>query len=165
MGNNITVSQEDYDYKFTESEHYEYGRDLLKRKLQIARNDTAYGVNNHYGAKQAELYWSPKEGTIKGRVFEVKRIGDWNNPHLYYVKVLYDDIVNTKALLTAFNKSKGKRADSSIGHSWNKRWYTPFHDDSAMGNRMPLGEVWKQAKQNPYDFLGYALGIVNQRHL
>ena len=165
MGNNITVWKDNYDHKFTDEEYTQWKDGLLRNGFTIARNTTQYQHNERVGVKQAELYWSPKEGTIKGRVFEAKRIGDWNNPHRYYVKILYDDVVKTKAQLTAFNKSKGKRADSSIGYTWNKRWYTPFHQTIALGNRMPLGEIWKQAKQNPYDFLGYALGIVNQRQL
>jgi hypothetical protein len=163
MGNNITVRDDNYDHKFTDKEYGLWRNSLLKNKWTMARNTTQYVHNESVGIKEAELYWSPQESTIKGRVHEARRMGDWNNPHRYYVKLLYDDVVNTKAQLTAFNKSKGKRADSSIGHTWNKRWYTPFHSDSGRGNRMPLGEIWKQAKKSPYDFLGINLGILNQR--
>lgn len=162
MGNNITVRDDNYDHKFTDKE-YGLWRGS-NQYLTIARNTTQYGYNERVGIKEAEIYWSPKESTIKGRVHEARRMGDWNNPHRYYVKILYDDVVNTKAQLTAFNKSKGKRADSSAGHTWNKRWYTPFHFAGGKGgNRQPLGEIWKQAKKSPYDFLGINLGILNQR--
>jgi hypothetical protein len=172
MGNNMTVSQENYDYIFTDSEYlnfrYKYDTtdigDMIPNPYTIANNMTAYSLNDRYGAKLAILYWSPQESTIKGIVYETRRIGDWNNPPRYYVKVLYDDVVNTKAQLTAFNKSKGKRVDSSIGYTWTKRWYTPFHFAGGRGgNRQPLGEIWKQAKKSPYDFLGINLGILNQR--
>ena len=165
MGNSITVTNSNYDRMFTDDEYTQWKDGLLRNGFTIARNTTQYMYNERVGIKQAELYWSPKEGTIKGRVYEAKRMGDWNNPYRYYVKILYDDVVNTKAQLTAFNKSKGKRADSAAGHTWNKRWYTPFHQDLAMGNRMPLGEVWKQAKQKPYDFMDYKLGIINQHKI
>ena len=165
MGNSITVRDNNYDHKFTDEEYTQWKDGLLKNGFTIARNITQYMYNERVGVKQAELYWSPKEATIRGRVYEARRMGDWNNPHRYYVKILYDDVVNTKAQLTAFNKSKGKRADSAAGHTWNKRWYTPFHQDLGMGNRMPLGDVWKQAKQKPYDFVGYKLGIINQHKI
>ncbi len=161
MGNNITVRDDNYDHKFTNKE-YGLWRGS-NQYLTIARNTSQYGYNESVGIKEAELYWSPKESTIKGRVHEARRIGDWNNPHRYYVKLLYDDVVNTKAQLTAFNKSKGKRADSSMGHTWKKQWYTPFHSDSGR-KRKPLGEIWKQAKKSPYDFLGINLGILNQHN-
>lgn len=165
MGNNITVWDDNYDHKFKDGDFHLWKDAFLINRFAIARNTTQYQHNESVGVKQAELYWSPIEATIKGRVYEARRMGDWNNPHRYYVKILYDDVVNTKAQLTAFNKSKGKRADSDAGHTWNKRWYTPFHRDLAMGNRMPLGEVWKQAKQKPYEFVGYKLGIINQHKI
>ena len=164
MGNSITVRDDDYDYKFTDKEFADWKDAFLKNRFTIARNISQYGHNERHGVKEAELYWSPQDSTIKGRVYEARRIGDWNNPHRYYVKILYDGKVNTKAQLTAFNKSKGKRADSAMGNTWRKRWYTPFHFAGGKGgNRQPLGEIWKQTKKSPYDFLGIHLGILNQR--
>lgn len=162
----MTVSRENYDYIFNKSEYrnfrykYDYESDegsSYYNPFTIAVNMTSYSVNEQYGAKLAILYWSPQESIIKGIVYETRYIGDWNNPHRYYVKVLYDDVVNTKAQLTAFNKSKGKRADSSVGSTWRQKWYAPYHKPK----NMPLSEIWKQAKKNPYDFLNYKLGIIN----
>ena len=163
MGNNMTVTQKDCDHIFDDKEYYDYRFSFVGSPFCIARNESAYFWNERYGGKEAILYWSPKESTIKGMVYEARRIGDWNNPHRYYVKILFDDVVNTKAQLTTFNKSKGKRADSDAGHTWNKRWFTPHHNDLAMGNRMPLGDIWKQAKKSPYNFLKFTLGILNHR--
>ena len=163
MGNSMVVSRTNYDFEMLGTELKEWETGLIPFNRRIARNMTGYMAGNRHAYKTAILYYSPEESSIKGIVFEVKNYSDFYTSERYYALITFDEKVNTKAQLTAFNKAKGKRADTSVGHSWSKRWYTRNYFDDHKGNAMPLSEAWAKAKKSPYDLVGISFGVLNTK--